>query len=429
MNGIYDPMLVAVSYCVAVLASYTALDLGGHLASVNADGARRRLWLGAGALAMGTGIWSMHFVGMKAFTLPIEVSYDLGLTVLSWVAAVWVSLLALYIIGRDRLTLPSLVAGSSIMAAGIGIMHYSGMWAMRMTPPITYDPLLLGISLAIAAAASAAALFICVSVRRLPAELVLPVKIGAALVMGAAISGMHYTGMAAARFGAGAVCGSGNLLSGNWMGYPVALGTIAVLCITLFLTLSDARAERERAARKLAEEERTHRMAFYDAATDLPNRSFLNQFLLKHLVTDGGRTPPPFGLLYAEMRNYRSLFDSLGQERLNQGLRSLSAELSSMLREGDMLARISHDSFVFLLCEHAGHPIEKAISDFAEHLSRLQQGDGDAARLAWGLGFSLYPQHGTSTQALLRSAMKPQRILGESAAFAAARVVPAAAPI
>jgi NO-binding membrane sensor protein with MHYT domain/GGDEF domain-containing protein len=421
-------MLVVVSYCVAVLASYTALDLGGHLASFEAGSNRRRLWLGAGALAMGTGIWSMHFIGMKAFTLPIKVSYDLGLTILSWCAAVWVSLLALYIIGRGRLTLLNLVVGSAVMGAGISIMHYSGMWAMRMTPGITYDPMLLGSSLLIAVVASGAALFICVSVRRLPAELVLPVKVGAALVMGAAICGMHYTGMAAARFSAGAVCGAGNLLAGNWMGYPVALGTIGVLCITLMLAVSDAKAEREREARKRAEEERTHRMAFYDAATELPNRSLLNQCLLKHLVTDGGRTPAPFGLLYAEMRNYRALLLSLGQERINDQLRSLAAELSSILREGDMLARLSHDSFMFLLSGHPDRPIEKAIAACSEHLARLQQGGGDAALLGWNLGFSLYPQHGASTQALLRSAMKPQRILGESGVEAAVRPGSVAAP-
>ncbi|HFX6065180.1 TPA: MHYT domain-containing protein, partial [Klebsiella pneumoniae] len=97
--GTYDLSLVVASYCVAAFAAYAALDLGGRIALF--DGARERFWLFAGALAMGTGIWAMHFVGMKAFKLPVEISYDLGLTALSWFTAVAVSLLALYVISRS----------------------------------------------------------------------------------------------------------------------------------------------------------------------------------------------------------------------------------------------------------------------------------------------------------------------------------------
>src|SRR5581483_1269831 len=94
MNGTYDFALVFASYCVAVFASYAALDLGARIADF--QGSHERSWLFAGAVAMGTGIWSMHFVGMKSFQLPVAQTFDLALTVLSWVAGVGVSLLALF---------------------------------------------------------------------------------------------------------------------------------------------------------------------------------------------------------------------------------------------------------------------------------------------------------------------------------------------
>jgi NO-binding membrane sensor protein with MHYT domain len=237
MVGTYDLTLVFASYCVAAAASYAALDLGVRISFF--DGKHEMFWLCASALAMGTGIWSMHFVGMEAFTLPVPITYDLWLTLLSWAAAVTVSLLALYIISRSYLTVWGIGGGGAVMGIGVCIMHYSGMWAMQMTPEITYDDALFSDSVGIAVLASSVALIIGFSVRHLPTGKLVPAKILAALVMGGAICGMHYTGMAAARFAAGAVCAPGNLLRGNWMVWPVVAGTLLVLAAAISLSLVD----------------------------------------------------------------------------------------------------------------------------------------------------------------------------------------------
>jgi len=412
MNGTYDPALVFASYCVAVFAAYAALDLGARIADF--EGTHERSWLLAGAMAMGTGIWSMHFVGMKSFQLPVALSFDLSLTVLSWIAAVGVSLLALYVVSRSTLTLQSLATGALAMGVGICTMHYTGMWAMRMTPGISYDPLLLGASALIAVAASAAALFIGFSLRRLPQRHIIPARIAAALVMGAAICGMHYTGMAAARFAAGATCAASNLLAGNWMGLPVALITVGLLIALLLLSLMDARAvtERRRLEHNRKEAERVRRLAYFDGVTGLPNRSQLNERLLRQLINVNGRTPPPFSVVYGELRGYRGLVDKHGQDRVNQVLKALAAQLERPLREGDTLARLSHDGFIFLLRQQPDRSLETAEQHAIAAFSAPVLCDQQSFKLAWGVGSSRYPDQGNSTQSLIRAAMKLQREVG-----------------
>ncbi len=415
MNGTYDFALVFASYCVAVFASYAALDLGARIADF--QGSHERSWLFAGAMAMGTGIWSMHFVGMKSFQLPVALSFDLGLTVLSWIAAVGVSLLALFIVSRSTLTLRSLGSGAVAMGVGICIMHYTGMWAMRMTPGISYDPLLFAASVLIAVAASAAALFIGFSLRRLPQRYVIPARIAAALVMGAAICGMHYTGMAAARFAAGATCAAGNLLGGNWMGLPVALITVGLLIALLLLALMDARAvtERRRLEQNRKEAERVRRLAYYDSVTGLPNRSQLNERLLRQLINVNGKVPPPFSVVYGELRGYRGLVDKHGQDRVNQVLKALAAQLERPLREGDTLARLAHDGFVFLLRQQPDRGLDAAEQQVIAAFGAPVVSEQQSFKLTWGIGSSRYPEHGNSTQSLIRAAMKLQREVGGEA--------------
>src|SRR5262252_3989436 len=190
--GTYNPYLVALSVAVACLASYTALDLGGRI-----RGSRRwaRLaWLATAAIAMGGGIWSMHFIAMLAFSMPMPVSYDLGLTLLSLVVAIGVTGFGFFMIGTRRATELEFALSGIFVGIGIASMHYTGMAAMRMPADVRYDPILVTLSVLIAIGASNVAFWLAfrttISWQRLLS----------AIVMGAAISGMHYTGMAAATF-------------------------------------------------------------------------------------------------------------------------------------------------------------------------------------------------------------------------------------
>jgi NO-binding membrane sensor protein with MHYT domain len=227
--GSYSPTLVIISLCVAILASYTALDLTGRIAT--AKGRAVHLWTAGGAFAMGIGVWSMHFIGMLAFNLPIDLGYDLTITFLSLLTAVLSCGFALWLVSQPKLPAWQLAFGALVMGAGISAMHYTGMAAMRMQPGIDYDPTLFGTSLLIAVGASGAALWIAFRLRQHTPYVGL-IRGGAAIIMGIAIVGMHYTGMAAARFPDGSFCGAAvSGLNGKGLDNLVLITTLAVLSI------------------------------------------------------------------------------------------------------------------------------------------------------------------------------------------------------
>jgi len=195
--GSYDYRLVALSVVIATLASYAALDLAGRVTI--ARGSARFVWLAGGASAMGLGIWSMHYIGMLAFRLPIPVRYDWPIVLLSLSAAIFASAAALHVASGHGMSLWRTLSGSIVMGGGIGAMHYIGMDAMRMSAMCHFDPLVVVLSVILAVLISFVALRL-VFLARNHNETRRLRKIASAIVMGAAIPIMHYTGMAAASF-------------------------------------------------------------------------------------------------------------------------------------------------------------------------------------------------------------------------------------
>ncbi len=197
MAGVYDYRLVALSVVIAICASYAALDLTGRITA--ASGRIRVAWLAGGATAMGLGIWSMHYVGMLAFSLPVPVEYDWPTVALSLLAAIFASAAALFVVSRQKMGWFRAFIGSAVMGCGISAMHYIGMAAMRLRASCTYDPFFLTLSIVFAIVISLVALWLAFHFRE--EEKTSPLlKTASAVVMGAAIPVMHYTGMAAAHF-------------------------------------------------------------------------------------------------------------------------------------------------------------------------------------------------------------------------------------
>src|SRR5438445_3636301 len=197
MIGSYDYRLVALSVLIAIFASYAALELAGRTTA--ASGRTRLAWLVGGATAMGVGIWSMHYIGMLAFSLLVPVLYDWPTVLLSLLAAVFAAAVALFVVSRQRMGWLRALAGSAIMGSGIATMHYTGMAAMRLSAMCSYDPLLLTLSVVFAIVISLVALWLTFRFRE-DRKATGWWKAASAIVMGAAIPVMHYTGMAAARF-------------------------------------------------------------------------------------------------------------------------------------------------------------------------------------------------------------------------------------
>jgi NO-binding membrane sensor protein with MHYT domain len=232
MTATYNPFLVVISAAIATLASYTALELSSRVTV--ARGSTRKLWLMGGAIAMGTGIWSMHFIAMLAFSIPLFISYNLGIVLVSLIAAILASAQALYIIGRPKPTPLVLLAGSSCMGIGIAIMHYTGMAAMQMPASVQYKPGLFALSVVIAIVVSLVALKLSIQFRQEAWVARRWLKIVTACIMGGAVLSMHYTGMAAAMFKPNIsklvqAAGLDNLS----LAYIVCLFTLLVLSLTL----------------------------------------------------------------------------------------------------------------------------------------------------------------------------------------------------
>src|SRR6202166_984414 len=250
VTGTYNPQLVALSILVAAFASYTALDLGGRVAATR--GVAPRVWLVAAAIAMGGGIWSMHFIAMLAFNMPVPMSYDIGLTALSLIVAIFVTGAGFYFINRQSAPPLFLVFSGIFMGLGIAAMHYIGMAAMREHAEISYDFLFVALSLVIAIGASTAALWLAFRTTDLGQKLV------AAVVMGVAISGMHYSAMRGTTFLVHGPVHEAQVyasLDQTNLALVVAGITFVILAFALIASLQQENSERRRAEEALRRSE------------------------------------------------------------------------------------------------------------------------------------------------------------------------------
>ncbi|HLX22693.1 MAG TPA: MHYT domain-containing protein [Usitatibacter sp.] len=230
----YDLWLVVLSYLVASLAAYTAIDLAGRVSDYRSEPRRAAAWLAGGAFAMGAGIWSMHFVAMLAYKLPIAVRYEPWTTLASMAAAIATSGFALYVVTRGVLSWWRLLTGGAIMGIGIATMHYTGMAALRMDALVMYY---LGgwlLSIVNAIVCSTVAIWL---VFRLGRGNSLPLKVGAALVMGVAICGMHYTGMYATVCISSGATGTGAGLDPVPLAAAIAAVTLLIMGVALSVSL------------------------------------------------------------------------------------------------------------------------------------------------------------------------------------------------
>jgi NO-binding membrane sensor protein with MHYT domain len=230
---IHDPLLAALSYLVAVLGSYTALQLAIGIPAASNPADRMRAIVGAGA-AMGGAIWAMHFIAMLACQMDIEVTYGVGLTAISAVIGMVSCMAGLAIAGSGVFTWPKLAAGGVFMGLGVAGMHYTGMAAMQMAAVTRYDGGIVGLSVLIAIIASIAALWLAFNMRGAAQML------GSALVMGVAVCGMHYTGMRAASFvpnGENPATALAGGIRGAYLGATVFAVTTLLLATVLAISL------------------------------------------------------------------------------------------------------------------------------------------------------------------------------------------------
>jgi diguanylate cyclase (GGDEF)-like protein len=407
MSGTYNLFLVALSLLVAMLASYTTLDLAARIRILETAGVRRFFWLLSGATAMGTGIWSMHFIGMLALRMPMEMGYDVRITALSLLIAILSSGLALHSVTSSELSRRRLIVGGVMMGVGIAAMHYTGMAAMRMQVAITYTPGLFVTSIGIAIAASWAALWIAFTLRDSTQHHVLIKRFGAALLMGLAIAGMHYTGMSAAVFRAGAVSRNANSVNGNLLACVVTATTLFIMGVTLIVSMLDTRFD-ERTSQMNDSLEKANKqllsLATEDTLTGIPNRNAFIEHAEKAIIRCR-ESERPFTIMFMDMDGFKTINDSLGHLSGDELLKAFSRHLVRSVRRDDVVARLGGDEFVMLL---DGMGDREAIERVARGvLARMQDDfsiDGVPLRVTASIGIASYPKDGETVEALLKGA-------------------------
>lgn len=417
----YSPTLVVVSLLIACFASYVSLDLAKRVRST--ERAVARGWWAGGSIALGTGIWAMHFVGMFAFSLPIELGYRGLQTLLSWIAAVTVSATALGVASYGTLTWWRLAGGALLMATGICVMHYMGMLALDMTPAIVWNRALVAASALIALVASAAALLIFFGLRKLDERMALLCQVAAAVFMGLAIAGMHYTGMAAAQFPVGSVCLSAKELAGQELGGLVMMASTALLGLTLLTSHIDAYLSRRgtRLATSLQQaNDELNRRTFHDPLTGLANRLLFDDRLAhalaratRHFDAHGPRAGVHFAVLMIGLDGFKAVNDSLGHASGDAILVEIGKRLHAVAAEADTVARVGGDEFVLLAedLDQVGEAVALA-HELLRALAKPIAGVGRPVQLSASIGIALYPEHGAKLLVQADAAMHAAKRLG-----------------
>jgi diguanylate cyclase len=402
--GHYNPQIVLLSLLVAIAASYAALGMVGRIATT--QGRAVTGWLAGGAFAMGAGIWSMHFVGMLAFSLPIPLGYDPGVTLLSLLIAIALSAFGLWLLRHDTLPMSHLGCGAVLMGIGIAGMHYTGMAAMDMAPAIRYVPWLVALSILIAVIASGAVLWIAFRLRKRTSHVWL-LRLGASVVMGGAIVAMHYTGMAAAQFPVGSVCGAATAgMDSGWLALVISIFALAVLGIALITSVLDLRLESRTlvlaTSLAAANEELTY-LALHDNLTKLPNRLLLED-RINQAMQVADRSERMCSLMFLDLDGFKSVNDAYGHYVGDQLLIQVAQRIREIVDAKDTIARVGGDEFV--LVAEVNDPSDAAT--LADNLLEAIQQPFTAAnhelRVSTSIGIAMYPGDGTHQRDLLMHA-------------------------
>ncbi|WP_331842800.1 bifunctional diguanylate cyclase/phosphodiesterase [Pantoea agglomerans] len=396
----WDSVLICVSLIVAFIASFTALDTAGRVAV--SRGWSARFWLLVGGIAMGIGVWAMHFIGMLAMMMPMMMRYDTRLTFLSLLVAILASVLAFgQTVGGLHLTRQRLLRGTLILGAGVVVMHYLGMYALLIEPQPEWNALLVALSVLIAFAASGLALWLAFHLRQGDHHLMLMRGL-ASLVMGIAIAGMHYVGMAAAEFSHSSMMqphGVSNAGLAVW----VTLITLTILGVTLLSSMLDAQLRAARLATRLNRaNQELRQLAMHDNLTTLPNRVMLEQQLdlaIKQAMLNEHR----FAVIYMDLDGFKAVNDTWGHHVGDRLLVAVAERLCSQLSNTMLLVRLGGDEFV-LMAECDISAARQLAQKLVKVISSPFELDRYVLHVSLSAGIAIFPLHGRNRQELLFNA-------------------------
>ncbi|QSW35068.1 EAL domain-containing protein [Leclercia pneumoniae] len=398
----YDQVLVVMSFVVAILASYTALNMAGRVAG--STGTAARVWLTGGGVAMGIGIWAMHFIGMLAMDVSMRMNYDLLVTLVSMLIAIGASIFALWFVSQQQLRLRRLFLGALILGTGIVAMHYTGMAALQVEPAIVWNVRWVVLSVAIAMLASLAALWLTFRLRHDAAQVAL-MRAGAAILMGLAIAGMHFTGMMAAQFPV-QMHMQHQGVNGSWLAVLVSVVALSILGITLLVSMFDARLQARTAllASSLAEANRElAQLALHDTLTRLPNRVLLED-RLDQAISKADREGRTFALLFMDLDGFKAVNDAWGHDAGDKLLIAATERMKQPLKGQYTLARIGGDEFVLLAEIEAPDDAATLASSLVHVIDKPFSLDLHELNVTLSIGIALYPHDGKNPRELMFNA-------------------------
>lgn len=398
----YNHILVAVSFAVAIFASYTALNMAGRVAGSARSSAR--IWLMGGGFALGVGIWAMHFVGMLAMDHAMNMRFDPFLTGLSMLIAIGSSLFALWLVSAEKLRLRRLLPGALVMGLGISAMHYTGMAALQFASIIVWNSAWVALSIIIALLASCAALWLTFRLRHEGTDVALR-RAGAAVLMGIAIAGMHYAGMKAAHFPQDWPMEHRGV-DGNWLAILVSVVALTILGITLLVSLFDARLQARTAllASSLAQaNQELAQLALHDTLTRLPNRVLLED-RLEQAISKANREGTSFALLFMDLDGFKTVNDAYGHDIGDKLLVAVTHRLNQPLSGQFTLARIGGDEFVLLAEVSAPDEAASLASALVHSIDAPFTIDPYELVVTLSVGIALYPLDGKNERELMFNA-------------------------
>ena len=389
LNISWDPVLIAISYLVAFIASFVALDSAGKIPLSSRKAAL--FWRIAGGMTLGIGIWSMHFIGMLSMQMPMMMRYDLWLTLASLGVAIIASTTALDIAvaGKKRSSFRPIVA-TAILSAGVVSMHYIGMAALMLDGSIIWDRRIVGLSVVIAVVASGTALWLAF---RLRDKGFFIERLLAALVMGAAICAMHYIGMSAAHYPEMSHTlpgGIGELGLSIW----VSVTTLCLLGVMLIISLIDSHRRTGRLTDNLRQLNRQLELqARFDALTGLANRHQMD-LRMQDCLRSALLSNRQFAVIFLNVDHFKRVNDTWGHSVGDELLITVAQRITSRLSREMTLARLGGDAFILLVPECDDDKLNALLASLLEDVRRPLSICGHTLNTTMSAGVSLYPQDG-----------------------------------
>lgn len=414
LSCIHDPFLVLLAYLVACAGSFATLDMADRIVHAEQP-ASQRIWCWVGAGCLAGGIWAMHFIGMLAFQAPINIHYQLPITLASLSIALLTSRLAMRTLSLPALTVRHCLKASFWIGLGIATMHYVGMSAMHSQAVVYYQPVLFALSIVIAMAASLAALLLAKYLRNGAGMFHQLLKYSASLVLGAGIISMHFTAMAAFNL----VLPSGSLMTQPGennhlqLGLTVAVMTLLIIGSSISAALADKKLQHkerdlQRVNSLLSQLDQARmslqQVAHYDALTNLINRRGFNQIFAEKLIektNEGGM----LAVLFLDIDHFKRINDSLGHDAGDELLKVLTAHIKGSVRShADVVARFGGDEFCILIDLHdreeARHMAQRIMQKMKEPIELA----GRRMVMTTSIGISVYPEDGKTCEELLKNA-------------------------